>query len=155
MADQRVFLVVVDDTPELRAALRYACRRALHTDGRVALLRVIEPSGFRDFAAIGALMRDEARAEAETLLTRIAALVETISGQIPSLYVREGIPREEVIRLITDEPTLSLLVLAADPGPAGPGPLVSALTGRQIGQMRVPVIIVPGSLSDSQIDAIA
>ena len=29
-----VFLVVVDETPELRVALRYACRRAKRTGGR-------------------------------------------------------------------------------------------------------------------------
>ena len=37
----RVFLVVVDETEEMRNALRYACRRAQHTQGKVALLLVI------------------------------------------------------------------------------------------------------------------
>jgi len=154
MSNRRVFLVVVDDTPEQVAALRYASRRARSTGGRVALLRVIEPTEFQQFAAIGALMRDEARAEAETLLTRLAAEIEALSGDIPALYVREGDPRDEVIRLIADEPSISQLVLAADPGAGGPGPLVTALTGRYVGRLRVPVTIVPGSLTDPQIDQI-
>lgn len=154
MPNRRVFLVVVDDTPEQVAALRYASRRARSTGGRVALLRVIEPAEFQQFAAIGALMRDEARAEAETLLTRLAAEIEALSGDIPALYVREGTPRDEVIRLIADEPSISQLVLAADPGAGGPGPLVTALTGRYVGRLRVPVTIVPGSLTDPQIDQI-
>ncbi|MBF0335239.1 MAG: universal stress protein, partial [Alphaproteobacteria bacterium] len=58
--DPRVFLVVVDDTEEMRAALRFACRRARATDGRVALLRVVAPAEFQHFAAIGDLMREEA-----------------------------------------------------------------------------------------------
>ena len=37
-ADERVFLVVVDESPEMRNALRYACRRAKRTGGRVAML---------------------------------------------------------------------------------------------------------------------
>jgi nucleotide-binding universal stress UspA family protein len=154
MSNRRVFLVVVDDTPEQVAALRYASRRARATGGRVALLRVIEPAEFQQFAAIGALMRDEARAEAEMLLTRLAAEIEALSGDIPALYVREGDPRDEVIRLIADEPSISQLVLAADPGTSGPGPLVTALTGRYVGRLRVPVTIVPGSLTDPQIDLI-
>jgi len=154
MSNRRVFLVVVDDTPEQAAALRYASRRARSTGGRVALLRVVEPAEFQQFAAIGALMRDEARAEAEMLLTRLAAEIEALSGDIPALYVREGTPRDEVIRLIADEPSISQLVLAADPGPSGPGPLVTALTGRYVGRLRVPVTIVPGSLTDPQIDQI-
>lgn len=154
MSRRRVFLVVVDDTPEQAAALRYASRRARATGGQVALLRVIEPTEFQQFAAIGALMRDEARAEAETLLTRLAADIEALSGDIPALYVREGDPRDEVIRLIADEPSISQLVLAADTGTSGPGPLVTALTGRYVGRLRVPVTIVPGSLTDPQIDQI-
>ena len=38
------FLVVVDDTPECKIALRFASMRARGTGGTVTLLRVIEPS---------------------------------------------------------------------------------------------------------------
>ena len=43
---ERIFLVVVDETEEMKAALRFACRRALHTGGRVALFYAIEPPEF-------------------------------------------------------------------------------------------------------------
>lgn len=150
----RVFLVVVDDTEEMRAALRYACGRARHTGGRVALLRVVEPAEFQHFATIGNLMKAEARQEAETLLQRMATEVNEFSGQLPVLYVREGNPREELIKLINEEPQVSILVLAADTGPGGPGPLVSALTGKFVGRLRVPITIVPGHLTNEQIAAI-
>ena len=42
-AEERIFLVVVDESPEMQKALRYACRRAKRTGGRVALLYVMEP----------------------------------------------------------------------------------------------------------------
>ncbi len=154
-SSNRVFLVVVDDTEEMKAALRYACRRARHTSGRVALLRVVEPAEFQHFATIGNLMRAEARQEAEELLQRIAAEVNDISGHLPVLYVREGNPRDELIKLIDEEPQISILVLAADTGPGGPGPLVTAMTGKFIGKLRVPITIVPGNLSDEQLEAIA
>jgi nucleotide-binding universal stress UspA family protein len=150
----RVFLVVVDETPELRAAMRYACRRARHCGGRVALLRVIEPSEFQGFATIDQLMKVEARQEAEELLQRMAAEVNACSGQLPVLYVREGSPRDELLKLIEEEPSISILVLGADTGPSGPGPLVSAVTGKYAGRLRVPVTIVPGNLSEEQIDLV-
>jgi nucleotide-binding universal stress UspA family protein len=150
----RVFLVVVDDSAEMHAALRFACRRARHTGGRVALLRVIEPTEYQHFASIGNRMRAEARQSAEDLLQRLAAEVNEMSGQLPVLYVREGIPREELITLINEDPQISILVLAADTGTNGPGPLISALTGKFIGKLRVPMTIVPGNLTDPQIAAI-
>ena len=154
MPTQRVFLVVVDDSPEMRAALRFACRRARSSEGQVALLRVIEPGEFQHFASIGKLMVAEARQDAEDLLNRLAGEVNSMSGHLPVLHVREGDPREQLIALIDEEPAISVLVLAADTGPGGPGPLVTALTGKYVGKLRVPVTIVPGSLCDDQIDAI-
>ena len=148
----RTFLVVVDDSEEMRAALRYACRRARHSGGRVALLRVVEPSEFQHFAAIGNLMRDEARQAAEILLQRMATEVNETSGELPVLYVREGVPREELLKLIDEEPGISILVLAAGTGPEGPGPLVAAMTGRYVNRLRIPVTIVPGLLTDQAID---
>ncbi|RAU23636.1 universal stress protein [Paramagnetospirillum kuznetsovii] len=154
MPSSRVFLVVVDDSPEMRAALRFACRRARSSGGQVALLRVIEPAEYQHFASIGNLMRQEARQAAEELLDRLAGEVNSVSGHMPVLYVREGDPREELIKVITEEPSISVLVLGADTGSKGPGPLVTALTGKYVGKLRVPVTIVPGSLTAEQIDQI-
>jgi len=154
MPSSRVFLVVVDDSPEMRAALRFACRRARSSDGQVALLRVIERGEYQQFASIGKLMQAEAREAAEELLNRLAGEVNTLSGHLPVLYVREGEPREELLTVIAEEPSISVLVLGADPGSKGPGPLVTALTGKYVGKLRVPVTIVPGSLTDDEIDRI-
>jgi nucleotide-binding universal stress UspA family protein len=150
----RTFLVVVDDTDEMRGALRYACRRARHSGGRVALLRVVEPAEFQHFAAIGRLMRDDARLDAEKLLQRMATEVNDTSGEVPVLYVREGNCRDELLKLINEEPSISILVLAAGAGPEGPGPLVSALTGKYLNRLRIPITIVPGALTDDAIDAL-
>jgi nucleotide-binding universal stress UspA family protein len=152
---ERTFLVVVDDSDEMRAALRYACRRALHTGGRVALLRVIAPGEFQHFAAIGQLMRAEAHAEAEALLQRLAAQLQQISGELPITYVREGDPRDALLALIDEEPSISILVLAAGTGSEGPGPLISALTGRAVNRLTIPLTIVPGSLTDRVIDSLS
>ncbi len=153
--DDRVFLVVVDESEEMNVALRYACRRAAHTNGRVALLYVVESSEFQHWMSVGDLMREEARSEGEQVLQRCAALVSEQTGSLPVLYLREGSRRSELLDLIEEEPSISILVLAADTGPRGPGPLVSALTGKFVGKLKVPVTIVPGNLSDEDIDKIA
>ncbi len=151
----RVFLVVVDETEEMKVALRFACLRARRTGGRVALLYVIEPAEFQHWMAVGDLMREEARSEGEQLLQRLAAQVNELVGTIPVLYVREGKVRDELFRLLDEEPRISVLVLGANTGSRGPGPLVSALTGKMIGKLRVPITVVPGNLSDVEIDSVS
>src|SRR5262245_51612091 len=72
----RVFLVVVDETHELKVALRYACIRARKTGGRVALLAVVEPADAQDWMGVNELMREEARMAAEQALQKLAADVQ-------------------------------------------------------------------------------
>ena len=153
--DDRVFLVVVDDTEELKVALRYACRRAKRTHGRVALLYVMEHSEFQHWMAVGDLMREEARSEGEQILQRCSEQVVEETGEMPVLYLREGSRRSELLNLIDEEPGISILVLGANTGPRGPGPLVAAVTGKFVGKLHVPVTIVPGNMSDEEIDKIA
>jgi nucleotide-binding universal stress UspA family protein len=150
---RRTFLVVVDQSPELKVALRYACRRAQATGGRVAMLYVTEPAD-AEWLSVGNLMREERRAEAEARLQELATQVQGMSGEMPVLHVREGAARDELIKLIDEEPSISVLVLGASTGPEGPGPLIAALTGKYSGKLSVPLVIVPGSLSDEAVDAI-
>ena len=153
-SERRVFLVVVDETEEMELALRFACGRAANTGGRVALLHVLEPNDFQNWMAVGDLMRHESRAEAEKLLQRYAAKAQDWSGSTPILFLREGQRHEELIRLIQEEPAISILVLGASTGQGGPGPLISALTGKLAGKLRIPMTVVPGNLDESEIASI-
>lgn len=150
--ENRLFLVVVDDSDEMRVALRFAAMRALKTGGRVALLRVIEPGDFQHWVAVEEKMREEQREEAERLLERLGAEVTEVTQQMPILYVREGIVSEEIVSLIKEEPDISILVLGAGTSKKGPGPLVSSLAGKLSGEFPIPITVVPGTLSDDQID---
>ncbi|HUI16508.1 MAG TPA: universal stress protein [Alphaproteobacteria bacterium] len=151
----RSYLVIVDRSAELNVALRYACRGARQAGGRVALLCVIEPVDGAGWLAVEALAQSESRQEAEEKLQELSAKVVEWTGLMPVIYIREGQPLEEILKLIDEDPSISLLILGADPGPQGPGPLVSALSSKQVAKLRVPLTIVPGNLTDEQIDLLA
>ena len=153
-AQPRVFLVVVDETEEHRIAVQYAARRAAHTGGRLALLHVIEPAEMQQWLAVEELARAERREAAEELLLRLCEEIAPIAGSMPMVYIREGRVRDELMALINEEPTISILVLAASPGAEGPGPLISYLTGKAAGRLRIPTTIVPGGLTLDQVDAL-
>jgi nucleotide-binding universal stress UspA family protein len=146
------FLVVVDDTLECRKALRFAWRRAQRTGAGVTLLRVIDPVDFQHWLAVEERMREEAHEEAEALLKKLAVEVQQRSEILPELVVREGPIRDVLIKLIDEDHAIRILVLGAGSGADGPGPLVSQMAGKMSWAMRVPVTVVPGSLSDDQLD---
>jgi nucleotide-binding universal stress UspA family protein len=152
---RRKFLVVIDDTPECGRAVRYAGRRALHTDGAVVLLYVIGPTDFHQWLGVENIMRAEAMEAAETALGRFADKVRAEIGIEPELVVREGNRSEEIVKLIESDEDIAILVLAAGTEKEGPGPLVTALAGKAAGTFPVPITIVPGTLDDESIAAIS
>ena len=150
-----VFLVVVDNTSEMRVALRFASLRAKRTGGRVGLLRVLSKADFQHWAAIGNLMREEAREEAEQLLQEHATTVTELTGsEMPILYIKEGDIKSALLQLIDEDSQIRILVLAAATGKRGPGPLITFLMKKIIGKLRIPVTIVPGGLTNDQIDTV-
>ncbi|MCP5368697.1 MAG: universal stress protein [Hyphomicrobiales bacterium] len=149
-----LFLVIVDESEELSQALFYACRSSVRIGGRVALLKVVEPAEFQHWIGVGELMRAEARDEAEELLQSVAAVVHGRTGTMPVIFIREGEVEEQVVELLREEPNIAALVLGAASGDQGPGPLVSGLISRLSGQLPVPIIVVPGSLTQDEIQAI-
>jgi nucleotide-binding universal stress UspA family protein len=154
-AQPRVFLVVVDETEEHRLAVQYAARRAAHTGGRLALLYVVEPADLQQWMAIEELARAERREAAEELLQRLCEEIAPVAGSMPMVYIREGRRRDELLGLIAEEPSISILVLAAGTGPEGPGPLISYLAGKPAARMRIPITIIPGGLSLDEVDALS
>ncbi len=154
----RTFLCVVDETEELHQALRFACRRARATGGRVALLYVIEPIEFQHWMAVGHLMEEERREQAEEMLQVVASVVQRLSGSTPVVYIREGKLTDELMKLIDEqEMGFSVLVLGAATATSsseGPGRLIGHVVKR-IGKLPIPVTIVPGGLTDEQIDMLA
>lgn len=150
----RTFLCVVDESSELHQALRFACHRARKTGGRVALLYAIEPAEFQHWMAVRNLMEEERREQAEELLQVVSAVVQKLSGTTPVVYIREGPLKDQLMQLIAEEPDISVLVLAAAAGSDDPGQVISHIM-KNIGKLRVPVTIVPGNLTDDQIDALS
>ena len=148
----RKFLVVIDKTPEGQVALRFATRRAQLTGGRVTLMCAATPGEFQQWRGVEEIMKDEAHAEAESLLHAAAKTVNDLSGILPELVIPYGSVTECVAKLLKEDKDVSILVLASGGGKEGPGPLVAMFTGAV---QAIPVTIVPGTFTDAQIDALA
>jgi nucleotide-binding universal stress UspA family protein len=78
------YLVVIDDSPESRVAMRFAVLRAAHVGADVRLVSVVRPTEFMHFGAVQSMMAAEARDEAEALrllLWRERVLVVTVEPE--------------------------------------------------------------------------
>ena len=144
------YLVVVDDTPESRVAMRYAALRAARVAARVTLLHTMPVTDFMQWGGVQELIEAEAKETAEALLTSVADELFTLSGQRPGMIVRQGEATAAVLETVAADPSIRALVLGAAPKGA-PGPLVSFFAGERAGALPCLVIIVPGSLDDARL----
>jgi nucleotide-binding universal stress UspA family protein len=147
------YLVVIDDTPECDRAIYYASRRSARNGGGVVMLRVIETKDRnQQWLGVADIMRAEAQEEAQAVLARFAARASTIANVTAEQVIREGEVATEILNQIEADEDIAILVLAAGTGKEGPGPLVADLS-TTAGTFPIPVAIVPGHLSDQDLDA--
>ena len=149
------FMVVIDDSPECDRALYFASRRALRIGATVLMLRVVETRDRnQQWLGVADIMRAEAHEEANAILDRHAARASSITGVMPERVIREGDKAQELLKLIEEDEDVAVLVLAAATGKEGPGPLVVSLA-KNAGEFPLPVGIVPGHLSDEDLDTMS
>ena len=150
----RVYLVVIDESPEAGIALRFAARRAVKTGGGVEILSVLPPAEFVAWGGVQATIEEEARLHAEALVTAAAGALLEESGLRPSITVRQGDGPKIIREMIAANPDIAALVLGSAPSGA-PGPLIAHFTGADSGTLPVPVMIIPGSLDQEAIDRLS
>ncbi|MDG2482458.1 MAG: universal stress protein, partial [Alphaproteobacteria bacterium] len=83
-------------------------------------------------------------------LNDMAAEVNTFAGVMPELMLREGRIGDEILGAIDDDPSIDLLCVGSNPA-EGRGKLVSFLAGHLAGRLTIPLVVIPGTLSDEKI----
>ncbi len=149
----RKSLIILDDAPEMLNAMRFAAIRASKTGGAVEMLAIVVPEEFQPFLGVADVMRAEAREKIEAHFQVFKDRMEKQEGITPTLAIREGDKVEAVLEHIKSDPEIGVLIVGASTDKGGPGPLVSALSGRRLGELHIPITIVPGSMTKEEIIA--
>lgn len=150
----RIYLVIVDETPEARIALRFASRRARKTGGGVHILALIPQENFLAWGGAQATIEAEAKDRAEALVASAAGSLFDESGQRPAMSVIQGDAVANVKTFLKDHEEIAALVLGAA-SEGAPGPLVSHFAGSDVGALPCPLMIIPGSLGNDDVDRLS
>ena len=152
--DGGIYLVVADETPEFQMALRYAVLMARVHRGYVGILQVTNIDDFQHWGSVEERMRKELREQAEKFIWNSAKSANELNGTMPVLYIEEGNRTDVLIDVINRDQDIRQLILGGGTTASGPGTLVSYFTGKGLGKLRVPVVVVPGHLDAAAIDAL-
>lgn len=155
---RRKFLVIVDESPEVDAALYFAASRANRTGGSLVLLYVIQPQDFQHWMGVKDIQVEEETNKAKALFRMFRRKLANadLESVICEEVVIEAALAEGIAGVIEEDEDIGILILGASTDNKGPGPLVSSLAaGKVAGTFPVPITIVPGDLTLSDVMALA
>ncbi len=147
------FLVYVDDTENAQTALRFACQSAKKRGGLVDLVTVIDTADYQSFPLMAEKMRNEKRVEAEDILQKFSNEAYKLCGVTPSLILKEGKVGEQILSAVEEDFDADMFVIGANTSESGGiSELVAWLTSQLGKRLLIPILVVPGNLTDLQID---
>lgn len=148
------YLVIADGSDEFCIAAYYASRVALARRGTVSIAHITNLQDFMHWGKVEALMLQDLRIQAEKDLWQAAKEINEDHGLFPCFYVREGQSIDKIIDIIEEDNNIRALILAGSSNSNNQGPLITYFSGKGMGRLGIPLIIVPGHLSKEAIDAI-
>ncbi len=148
------YLVCVDQHDESRAALKFACLRGVTRGVIVDIIHVIPPADFQTLGAIAERMSEERRQEGENILSQHANIAKSLYDITPGLILKEGSAGDEILKAIEEMGDVSVIVIGTAHHSKGRGKLAAWLA-QQLGQkLFIPLLMVPGNLSDEQLQSL-
>lgn len=145
-------LVCVGDNLHSKVALQFATRSAMTQGLHLEVLHVIEQTNVEQLLALSDELRRDKEIQAQKYLDECASWVQEWGGDVPGFSIREGIISEEILKAIEEDHDISLLVLGISSESPSKDSLVPVLVGHMGKTMQIPLLIIPGNLTEQQIE---
>lgn len=149
----RKYLVCVTDNEESRVALKMACIKAKHHGGKVTVVHVIPPADMQTLFTVADRLKDEQRAEANKFIQGMSDAAFALTGVMPTIDIREGKIGDEILQAAMEDGDYVLMVLGFSEH-SGNGALIQWFSGQMGKKLLIPIMIVPGNLTDQQMQSI-
>ena len=135
--------------------MKFACLKAITRGADVELIHIVLPVDFQTLGIIADRMAEERKAEGEKLLARMQNEARALYGVTPKTILRQGAAGEELLKLVEEHGNYSILIIGTAHHTKGRGKLAAWLA-QQLGQkLFIPLVMVPGNLSDDQLRQLA
>ncbi len=146
------FLAVFDGTDECKSAVRYAARRAKINGAELLIVATVDTAEFTYWLSVNNKMIDDIERESRDALRELSDEIKSYSDVSCDHIIEHGSKLDVVKNLINLDNSISLLILASNKKDKNPGILVETISGEGYS---IPVVVIPGNLSNNDIDKLA
>ena len=149
----RKYLVCIANNEESRVALKMACIKCKYHGGSVTVVHVIPPADMQTLFTVADRLKEEQRAEAEKFIQAMCEDAFALTGVIPVIDIREGKIADEIVNAALEDSGYMLMVLGFSENSAHKT-LVENLCAQMGKKLLIPIMVVPGNLTDQQMQEI-
>ena len=123
-----------------------------HNNAGLLIVATVDTAEFTYWLSVNNKMIDDIEKESREALEELSISIKSYSDITCNYIIEHGSKLEAVKNLISLDNSISLLILASNKKDKNPGILVETISGE--GYL-IPVVVIPGNLSDSDIDKLA
>lgn len=149
------YLVCVNGEKYSETALHFASIMAQKNSASIILLHVIEPVDYQSVGSIAEKMRKEKFDEADKLLISLAGKIKKWVDITPIYMTKEGMIEEQIIAVIGEDKSINMVVLGAPPETSAKSKVLPTLVSSIGRKFHIPMLIVPGDITNKQIEHFA
>ena len=151
---KKKFLVVIDDSKELKNAIHFAAQRAKNTDGTLSMLYVVDHAINAQWSKVEHLIEQEETSEAKKICRNWVQIIEDKFNIDTEIIIKLGKKKDEIIKILKEDKDIRFLVLATSDDGENPGPIIKSLLSSKMRDLSIPIVLVPGSMDEKDIDLI-
>ena len=109
---KKKFLVVIDDSKELKNAIHFAAQRAKNTNGTLAMLYVVDHAINAQWSKVEHLIEQEETSEAKKICRKWAQLIKDQFSIDTEIILKLGNKKDEILKLLKEDSNIRFLVLS-------------------------------------------
>jgi len=151
---KKKFLVIIDSTKELKNAIHFAAQRAKNTNGSLSMLYVIDHAINAQWSKVEHLIEQEETSEAKKICRSWAQQIKEQYSIETEIILKLGNRNNEIIKLLKEDSEIRFLVLATSSEGENPGPIIKSLLSSKMKDLSIPIVLVPGSMDEKDINSI-
>ena len=151
---KKKFLVVIDDSKELKNAIHFAAQRAKNTNGALSMLYVVDHAINAQWSKVEHLIEQEETSEAKKICRNWAQLIKDQFTIDTEIIIKLGNKKDEILKLLKEDSNIRFLVLATSSDGENPGPIIKSLLSSKMRDLSIPIVLVPGSMEEKDINLI-